>query len=773
MNPLLQQPDMATSTQNERRLRLSVVFASVLGLFAASMLAIAPTAAAATQDTAPIRTIEGPNTGLSGPNFEKWGDGPRDVISLDDGTLIVADKPSNSVRFFAPGADGDVAPVRTIEGPNTTMTSPSGLEILSDGSIAVACVGAGGLAGYVLVFAADASGDVAPLRTIYSTQEPVLRYAADVVELGDGSLAVSDYVAQAVQVYAADANGDSAPIRTITTPGTFTPWGLTLLDDGSLAVANQTGPEVVTPSVMVFEADADGLTEPLRTITGASTQFSFPSGITTLSDGTIAVASLVDASLAVFADDATGDAEPLWRYAGPSTGLVGSNGVGQLPDGTIAVANSTDGSVTVYEPPGPPRVPFVPMEPMRAYDSREAEGPLGGGETRSLNLELPEGAVAVAYNLTATGMTGSGLLSVAPDGSPDGGTSVLNYTASGQTWANAYVSAVGPAGGIDVTATGAPTEFIVDVVGYFGEEPPPPTDEGAGGVGGDEGAGGVGGRGVQAANGDEAFPSLFRPLTPVRAYDSRDIGAGGPLAGGGSRVVNVTAAGQVPATATAVAYTLTQTGTVGTGYLAVGPAGAAQPDVSSINWFTSNQTSANSSVVEIADGSVQVWAGSSGGSAEFVIDILGYYVPIPEDPGAGAFTPIDPQRAYDSRIDDPAGPISGGGKPFPASMAEAGVPDEAVAVAFNLTATGGTETGFLTTVPGNVLSPPVASTINWWQPNQTLANGSVVALPQYGKVLAEGEGLNGFSPLEVKTFAGGGSTQFVIDVAGYYTYGYN
>ena len=102
---------------------------------------------------------------------------------------------------------------------------------------------------------------------------------------------------------------------------------------------------------------------------------------------------------------------------------------------------------------------------------------------------------------------------------------------------------------------------------------------------------------------------------------------------------------------------------------------------------------------------------------------------------------------------------------------------ETSAVAFNLTITGGTGSGFLTTTPGDVLSPPVASTINWWQPNQTFANGSVVEVPTLERMVRAQSGqpgevqAKGTLGLPVTTFAGGGSTQYVIDVAGYFTRG--
>ena len=403
---------------------------------------------------------------------------------------------------------------------------------------------------------------------------------------------------------------------------------------------------------------------------------------------------------------------------------------------------------------------FVPIDPVRAYDSRTGAGPLAGGSSRVIDVSdtagVPQDAVAVAYNLTVTGMQGSGYLTVAPGDTEELPlASTINYSAKGQMWANGYVTDIDE-GRMKVFAQGAATQFIVDVVGYYQATPMV----------------------TGAAVAPEA--SLFVPITPLRAYDSRDIGAGGPLFDGQKRTVNITAGGQVPPEATAVAYTLTETGTKGRGFLAVGPAGEPQPAVSSINWFTSNQTSANSSVVAINDGEVTVYAGSStpGGNSQFVIDILGFYVPESDEDWdwAGRFTGLEPQRAYDSRSDDPSGPIRGG-EAFVTPVAVPGVPNEAVAVAFNLTETGTKGSGYLTSTPGDTASPPVASTINWWQSNQTIANGSTVAvdgifgpsleealLPLAGEPLRNGESSY---PL-IKTFAGGGSTQYVLDIGGYF-----
>ena len=432
---------------------------------------------------------------------------------------------------------------------------------------------------------------------------------------------------------------------------------------------------------------------------------------------------------------------------------------------------------------------FVPIDPVRVYDSRDGEGPLGGGDMRQVDISaaLPEDAdpVAVAYNLTVTGTSGSGYLSVTPGGiSEPPVASTINWTGPNQTMANSYVVGV-DVDAVNVFAGGSgSTQFTFDVLGYY--EPvkygagaavgaagrvagagAAGGVAGAGAAGGADGAGASGGAdGAGAAGGavdataDSAaaavdlpeLPAGMIPLNPVRAYDSRDIGAGGPLAGGSSRTVNVTAAGIVPPQAVAVAYTLTMTGTTGTGYLSVAPAGGEQPDTSLINWTGPNQTMANSSHVGISDGQVTVYAGGSG-STEFVVDVLGYFV---QDAFSMYFTPVTPARSYDSRVDTPGGPL-GAGEQRTTSLFAGAVPDDADAVAFNLTITGTTASGYLTATPGGSLSAPVASTINWTDPRQTRANGTLVGVDQLDE-----------TPDAMTAFAGGGATQYITDVGGYY-----
>jgi hypothetical protein len=130
----------------------------------------------------------------------------------------------------------------------------------------------------------------------------------------------------------------------------------------------------------------------------------------------------------------------------------------------------------------------------------------------------------------------------------------------------------------------------------------------------------------------------FVSITPARAYDSRlnmVPDANGTLAGGSNRTVSVTnardiftgaaVAAVIPINAVAVAYTLTVVDTAGQGFLAVNPGGVTAVSASSINWFGAGEILANTGVVRLGPGgALTVVAG--GGSTNFIIDIVGYYI---------------------------------------------------------------------------------------------------------------------------------------------------
>ncbi len=107
----------------------------------------------------PTRFITGQNTGL---NYSTG-------IAVDRfGYIYVCNQVGNqgaSVSVFAPGKNGNVAPVRTIAGPATRLQSPQSIALDDAGNIYVTNV-TNHHGGTVTEYAAGADGNAAPIREI-------------------------------------------------------------------------------------------------------------------------------------------------------------------------------------------------------------------------------------------------------------------------------------------------------------------------------------------------------------------------------------------------------------------------------------------------------------------------------------------------------------------------------------------------------------------------------------------------------------------------------
>jgi hypothetical protein len=123
----------------------------------------------------------------------------------------------------------------------------------------------------------------------------------------------------------------------------------------------------------------------------------------------------------------------------------------------------------------------------------------------------------------------------------------------------------------------------------------------------------------------------FYTLFPCRIIDTRNPAGplGGPsLTGGVSRTFVVVNQCSLPASATAIAVNVAETGAQGSGNLRVYPGGTSVPNASTIN-FSVGQTRANNAIVPLgASGDIAVYAGiGSGLHVDFILDIVGYFAP--------------------------------------------------------------------------------------------------------------------------------------------------
>lgn len=238
----------------------------------------------------------------------------------------------------------------------------------------------------------------------------------------------------------------------------------------------------------------------------------------------------------------------------------------------------------------------------------------------------------------------------------------------------------------------------------------------------------------------------FQPATaPCRLADVR---AGTGFERLDATIVRVMVAGRcgVPATATAVALTLTVDAslTAGAGYVSVWPEGADIPTASVINHLP-GEVRANGTIVGLVSGSIAVLS-STG--APIIADVTGWFVPATSS-AAGRFVPIAPTRAVDTRLAPRAAPLARGETvtvPLPA-----GVPADATAVAVTVTTTEAPGPGYLSVAPGGSGRPP-SSVLNTDARLQTRASGAIVGVTPAG--------------LDLYSLNGGHA---IIDVTGWFT----
>jgi DNA-binding beta-propeller fold protein YncE len=125
--------------------------------------------AAATGQTSPVAVIEGPNTGLSLSSKDNSAAAQGIGVELISATEVAVFSTDQSIRVYQTSANGDAAPSRHIAGPATEIEGPGSTD---EGERMTVNRNTGEVfvnnsdTGRVVVFSAGANGNVAPARTI-------------------------------------------------------------------------------------------------------------------------------------------------------------------------------------------------------------------------------------------------------------------------------------------------------------------------------------------------------------------------------------------------------------------------------------------------------------------------------------------------------------------------------------------------------------------------------------------------------------------------------
>ena len=285
--------------------------------------------------------------------------------------------------------------------------------------------------------------------------------------------------------------------------------------------------------------------------------------------------------------------------------------------GQIKLTNNSSGTVNLvadvsgYYASGTATVAgaFTPLAPYRILDTR-----IGTGATRGAvpahgtvpltvtgngsSTQVPvSGVSAVAVNVTVTGPTVGGNVTVYPTGVREPTASNLNFSA-GQTIPNLVIASVGSGGRIDLTNNTAGTvQLVADVAGYF-------------------------------TAGAPLAAGAFGTAPPSRLLDTR-TGNGAPEVPVGANqalTLTVTGRGGVPVGGvSAVVVNVTVTGATNGGNITVYPAGTSEPTASNLN-YAAGHTIPNLVIAKVGTNGQIVLANNSKGTVNLVADVTGYHL---------------------------------------------------------------------------------------------------------------------------------------------------
>ena len=194
-----------------------------------------------------VRSLAGPHTQLRAPSS----------MAVDPmGSMYVADLGNAStpakIIWLSAGVTGNIFPTHTVSGPHTGLTSPTGIAVDASEEVFVADHGSG----KILVFAADARGDAAPVATIDGFRGPRRIFVDQ-----DLNLYVSCDGDSSIAVLAPDGPLRWTRTATITSTTMTLPVGVAADNSGQIAVA-------VNGAVLYFAAGANGPSTPVIELQG-------------------------------------------------------------------------------------------------------------------------------------------------------------------------------------------------------------------------------------------------------------------------------------------------------------------------------------------------------------------------------------------------------------------------------------------------------------------------------------------------------------------------
>ena len=395
---------------------------------------------------------------------------------------------------------------------------------------------------------------------------------------------------------------------------------------------------------------------------------------------------------------------------------------------------SGDSAASAVFLPGGTR--FTAVTPTVALNTSTAPAsPIAAnGGTRTVTLGTAQGvatgATAVVLNVTVSGSTAAGKITVYPAGVTKPSAEHLNF-ASAAVVSNQVVVPLGTganAGKIVLHNSATSTaQLVVHVVGYY------KPDTGS----------------YFTATNKRALQTSTAPASPLTAGATRNVQIGGAT----------TPALGIPGVASAVVLNVTVSSASADGYLTVFPKGALKPGVKSVN-FTVGKVTSN--LVTVALGSGLTNGGgisifNSAGNTNVNVDVVGYYS---ASNTGSRFFPINPTRTAstaDGTGGVAVGKIASGTAQSFRVASRSSVPAAGVkSVAYNLTMSGQTATASMT-VYAQGTTRPIFSNLT----GNANVPVSIAGISTLGYTSPAQGGLS--------VYNNGGTANAAVDLAGYFS----
>jgi hypothetical protein len=200
-------------------------------------------------------------TVLGGSNAPTLG--PSQGIAFDHNGLIYvsAYEGFGSISVFAANSTGNVAPLRVIQGPATELSSPGALALDSSNNLWVSQGNNG-----ILEFPAGANGNVSPIAVLVSD------YAPDAIAIDSQNRLIASE-GNSLVIYASNPTSAQSPATIVfgtnTGLGDITSLGVDALDNIYVGQA-------FNDQISVFPSTASGNVAPILTLFGGNTLLNQP-----------------------------------------------------------------------------------------------------------------------------------------------------------------------------------------------------------------------------------------------------------------------------------------------------------------------------------------------------------------------------------------------------------------------------------------------------------------------------------------------------------------